>query len=126
MFLINLQGNETIFEQIKSQIIKFIDVGALKPNAKLPSVRELARELSINPNTVQKAYQELEREGYIYSVFKKGSFVANDIKNSQNLNYDEVYYLLDKLKKNGYQKESIVKIVNDVFGVNDVGNKKCI
>ena len=69
MFLINLQGKETIYEQIKSQIIKFINAGVLKPNDKLPSVRELASDLGINPNTVQMAYQVLEQDGYIYSVF---------------------------------------------------------
>ncbi len=49
----------------------------LKPNEQLPSVRLLAKQLTINPNTIQKAYRELEREGYIYSIPGKGSFVAN-------------------------------------------------
>ena len=57
MFLINLQGKESIYEQIRSQIEKFIKNGILKPDDKLPSVRSLAEELGINPNTVMKAYQ---------------------------------------------------------------------
>lgn len=114
MFLINLQGKETIYEQIKSQIIKFINAGVLMPNDKLPSVRELASDLSINPNTVQKAYQELEQDGYIYSVFKKGSFVADTT--AVNSNTDEVYFLLSKLKENGYRKETVLNAVEEVFG----------
>ena len=114
MFLINLQGKETIYEQIKSQIIKFINAGVLKPNNKLPSVRELASDLGINPNTVQKVYKELEQDGYIYSVFKKGSFVADTT--TVNSNADEVYFLLNKLKENGYQKEAVLNAVEEVFG----------
>ncbi len=116
MFLINLQGKETIFEQIKAQIIKFINAGVLKPNDKLPSVRELASDLGINPNTVQKAYQELEKEGYIYSVLKKGNFVA-DIK-SDNKNLDEVDFLIHKLKENGYKLEEILSVANRVYKEN--------
>lgn len=113
MFLISLQGKETIYEQIKSQIIKFINAGVLKPNDKLPSVRELASNLGINPNTVQKAYQELEQDGYIYSVFKKGSFVADNVNNSSG---GELYFILNKLKEKGYQKNKIIEAVEDVFG----------
>ncbi len=113
MFLINLQGKETIFEQIKAQIIKFINAGVLRPNDKLPSVRELASDLGINPNTVQKAYQELEKEGYIYSVLKKGNFVA-DLK-SQKKNLDEVDFLIRQLKENGYKHEEVIGVVNRIY-----------
>lgn len=83
MFLINLQGKESIYEQIKTQILRFIQTGVLSPNDKLPSVRQLAEELGINPNTVQKAYQELERDGYIYTLSKKGNYVAEQKKASE-------------------------------------------
>ena len=79
MFLINLQGKESIYEQIRSQIEKFIKSGILKSDDKLPSVRSLAEDLGINPNTVMKAYQELEKNGYIYTVNKKGVFVSKDL-----------------------------------------------
>lgn len=117
MFLINLQGKETIYEQIKAQIIKFINAGVLKPNDKLPSVRELASDLGINPNTVQKAYQELEQSGYIYSVFKKGSFVS-DI-NLEKTNLDEVYLVLRKLKDDGYKYQDIESVALKVYGVDE-------
>ena len=74
MYLINLQGKESIFEQIKKQILRFIELGVLKPNDKLPSVRSLASDLGINPNTVARAYAELEKEGIIYTLNKKGVF----------------------------------------------------
>ncbi|MBQ1899408.1 MAG: GntR family transcriptional regulator [Erysipelotrichaceae bacterium] len=76
MFLINLQGKESIYEQIRSQIVRFIQAGILRPDDRLPSVRSLAMELGINPNTVMKAYQELEKNGYIYTLNKKGVFVS--------------------------------------------------
>ena len=76
MFTINLHGKSSIYEQIRSQILKFIQIGILKPNDKLPSVRELSMDLGINPNTVQKAYQKLEEDGYIYILSKKGAFIT--------------------------------------------------
>ena len=72
MFLINTQSNEPIYEQIKRQIVRFVEAGVLQPDEKLISVRSLAQQLNINPNTVQKAYQELEVEGVLYTLPKKG------------------------------------------------------
>ena len=65
MFVIKAQSRLPIFEQLKAQILEFIALGILNPNEKLPSVRALANELAINPNTVAKAYQELELQGYL-------------------------------------------------------------
>ena len=113
MFLINLQGKETIYEQIKQQIIKFINAGVLKADDKLPSVRELASDLGVNPNTVLKAYQELENDGYIYTLNKKGNFVSN--VDSTLKNDDEIYFFLNRLKENGYRYEEISKIVDRVY-----------
>ncbi len=79
MFQINLKSGEAIYLQLKEQVVKLACMGILKPNDQLPSVRVLARELGINPNTVAKAYSELENEKIIYSVSGKGSFVTDDI-----------------------------------------------
>ena len=68
MYLITLQGKESIYEQIRDQITKFVKLGVLKPDDKLPSVRTLAMELGINPNTVQRAYNQLESEHIIYTI----------------------------------------------------------
>lgn len=62
--------------QIQAELRRLMLTGALPPGSRLPSVRELAGQLAINPNTIQRAYRELESEGYILSVAGKGSFVA--------------------------------------------------
>ena len=116
MFLINLQGKETIYEQIKSQIIKFISNGILSPGDKLPSVRSLAEELGINPNTVMKAYQELEKNGYIYTLNKKGVFVSKDLETNKNQNRRDAEYMFKALKEEGFKKEELLNILEEVYG----------
>ena len=74
MISINFRDSRPIYEQVKDSLRRLIVSGALPPDEKLPSVRELASQLVINPNTIQRAYRELEREGYIVSVPGKGSF----------------------------------------------------
>jgi GntR family transcriptional regulator len=73
---INYRDPRPIYEQVKDGFRKLMVSGTLREDEKLPSVRELASELAINPNTIQRAYRELESEGYIYSVPGKGSFAA--------------------------------------------------
>ena len=73
---LNYRDSKPIYEQIKEGFRKLIISNSLSANEKLPSVRELASGLAINPNTIQKAYHDLESEGYIYTVAGKGSFVA--------------------------------------------------
>ena len=76
MFQLDYGDHRPLYEQIKEKVKGLILCGALKEDDKIPSVRELASTLAINPNTIQKAYHELEGEGYIYSLRAKGSFVA--------------------------------------------------
>ena len=78
MISLNYRDSRPIYEQIKDGLRKLIVTGAMGPDEKLPSVRSLATQLSINPNTIQRAYNELENEGYIYSVPGKGSFAAGN------------------------------------------------
>lgn len=75
MFELDLRSREPIYEQLMEKIIELIVTNVLKPDEQLPAVRVLAAELTVNPNTVQKAYKELEHRGYIYSLPGKGSFV---------------------------------------------------
>ena len=77
MFNINYRSGEPIYQQIYNEVIKEISLGLLLPQEKIATVRELATRLGINPNTVSKAYQMLEQNGYIYSVVGKGSFIAD-------------------------------------------------
>lgn len=76
MFAINYRDSRPIYEQIMDELRKMIISGVFAPDEKLPSVRELAQQLAINPNTIQRAYRELELTGYIYSVAGKGNFAA--------------------------------------------------
>lgn len=76
MFVLNQKDKTPIFNQIEKQIIEFIALGILKSDEQLPSVRSLANELGINPNTVAKAYNNLEAKGYVYTISGKGVFVS--------------------------------------------------
>jgi GntR family transcriptional regulator len=75
MISLNYRDSRPIYEQIKDGLRKLVVSGAIQPGEKLPSVRELASSLAINPNTIQRAYRELENERYIYTIVGKGSFV---------------------------------------------------
>ena len=76
MIQLNYRDSKPIYEQIREGLRRLVITGAIAKDEKLPSVRELASELAINPNTIQRAYRELETEGYIYTVSGKGSFAA--------------------------------------------------
>ena len=76
MVILDYRDARPIYGQIKDSLRRLIVAGALGPDEKLPSIRALAMDLSINPNTIRRAYTELEREGFIYSVPGKGSFAA--------------------------------------------------
>ncbi|MCC5909245.1 MAG: GntR family transcriptional regulator [Clostridiaceae bacterium] len=75
MIQLDLKDRRPLYEQIKEKLKLLIIKGVLKADEKIPSVRELAQYLTINPNTIQKAYKDLEAEGLIYSVRGKGNFV---------------------------------------------------
>ena len=76
MFDIDLQSRVPIYEQLYKKTLELVMKGILKENSQMPSVRSLAKDLGVNPNTVAKAYGELERNGIIYSLAGRGSFIA--------------------------------------------------
>ena len=76
MFQLDLKSRKSIYQQIIDNMKELIITGILRPNERIPSVREMASILTVNPNTIQKAYRELEREGYLYTVTGQGSFVS--------------------------------------------------
>lgn len=84
MISINFRDSRPIYEQVKDSLRRLIVSGALSADDKLPSVRELASQLAINPNTIQRAYRELENEGYICSVPGKGSFACAQTDVNEN------------------------------------------
>lgn len=77
MLSLNFRDARPIYEQVKDGLRRLVITGAIREGEKLPSVRSMASSLAINPNTIQKAYEALEAEGYVYSVPGKGSFAAD-------------------------------------------------
>ncbi|NLU53193.1 MAG: GntR family transcriptional regulator [Clostridiaceae bacterium] len=94
MIVVDVRSPKPIFEQIRDNIKQLIITGALKQDEKLPSIRELSQMTSINPNTIQKAYRELESEGFIYTVPGRGNFVAPAPKNLDPKKIEELYSIL--------------------------------
>lgn len=76
MIVLNTRDPKPIYEQITNNLRRLIASGGIAPGERLPSVRELATRLTINPNTIQRAYRQLEQEGYIVSLPGKGCFAA--------------------------------------------------
>ena len=76
MINLDYKNGSPLYEQIKEKLKFLIIRGVLSPDEKVPSVRDLAQSLTINPNTIQKAYKDLETEGYLYSVRGKGNFIS--------------------------------------------------
>ena len=117
MIQLNYRDSKPIYEQIKSGLRKLVITNSLAPNDKLPSVRELASSLAINPNTIQKAYHELETEGYIYTFPGKGTFVAEreDIfETRQNELLEEFDELVEELLFLSVQKKKLLERVEDL------------
>ena len=110
MIAVNYKDPRPIYEQIKQGLKQMMLSGEIAPGGKLPSVRDLAVQLAINPNTVQRAYRELEQEGIIFSVPSKGSFAAEDFS-PQQAEIDTLMAKLDetvtKLSQAGASMDSI-------------------
>lgn len=96
MIILDYKDARPIYEQVVDKFQKLILTGALEPNTRMPSVRSLAVELSINPNTIQRAYSELEREGFIYTVKGRGNFVAYD-ESLLRYRKDDIYRKLEEI-----------------------------
>lgn len=117
---------KAIYEQIYDEIIRLIFSKSLKPDEKLPSVRELASMIRINPNTIQKAYKYLEEDNYIYTVKGVGNFVkdADELRNLhlQNIK-DELYRIVNSLKELGLRDDRIVELVKEILSPGIKGGK---
>lgn len=116
MLTLNYRDSRPIYEQIKDGLRRMIVTGAMKQDEKLPSVRSLATQLSINPNTIQRAYNELEAEGYIYSVAGKGSFVSGtaDAARRASLTGD-LRKLMGGLRYLGVTAEEAMTLIKEVY-----------
>lgn len=96
MFQLNYRDSRPIYEQIKEQIRNLIVTGIITPDEKLPSIREIASSLAINPNTISRAYRELENEGYIYTIPGKGSYSA-PVKSIDTRREEDLFKQFDKI-----------------------------
>ena len=120
MFQLDLKSRKSIYEQIVDNVKELIIRGILKADDKIPSVRELSKTLTVNPNTIQKAYRELEYQSYIYTVSGLGTFVSSplaikmdekkigEVKDNIRGNIKELFYL-------GLSLEMIQKLMDSLL-----------
>lgn len=123
MFQLDVKSRLPIYEQLVYKIKEQIITEILKPDEKLPSVRVLAKELTVNPNTIQKAYRELERQGYIYSIKGKGNFVSviQSKVNNEKLNAlrKELKKIISEAMFLGMTKDELIELIETIE--NEVG-----
>ncbi len=111
MIVLDYRDSRPLYQQVKDSLRRMMLTGLLEPDEKLPSVRSLATQLAINPNTIQRAYAELEAEGSIYSVAGRGSFVsAGDGEHLRRIAEltGRLVPLLEELKSLGYTREQLL------------------
>ena len=113
MIVLDYRDSRPLYQQVKDSLRRMMLTGLLEPDEKLPSVRSLATQLAINPNTIQRAYSELEAEGYVVSVTGKGSFVAegdtqNDARKAELTG--KLKPILEELKNLGMSREELLQL----------------
>ncbi len=118
IIMVDVKSRIPIYEQIIQSVKRAVLDGLLSADEALPSVRSLAGELAINPNTIQKAYSELERQGIVYSVPGRGSFVSSDTEEIEKQHKEAMRQRLgDTLRealKSGFTFEDIEFVINNI------------
>ncbi len=116
-FFLDFHSRTPIYEQIKEQITALVGSGILKADDQLPSLRQLSSELSVNINTIKRAFSDLESQGIIYSVAGKGSFVSKGTKRDviAESALEEARLAISKAKSMGAEKSDVLKIVNNIY-----------
>ncbi|MCI9274182.1 MAG: GntR family transcriptional regulator [Clostridiales bacterium] len=118
MLTLDFQSRLPIYEQLYKNIVRMVAIGVMRPNEQLPTVRSLAQELGVNPNTVQKAYQMLERDRIIYSMTGKGSFVSPDLSavdHKRSLARDKLTAALLEAADAGMTHQEIQEVTEEFF-----------
>ena len=118
MILLDYRDKRPIYEQVVEKLERLIVSGGLEPLTKMPSVRSLAMELSVNPNTVQRAYAQLEQDGYLYTVSGRGTFVTAENEwreNKQGKVLKEWKNMTLQAKEAGIGMEQLQKTLQEVF-----------
>lgn len=118
MIILDYRDARPLYEQIVDKFQMLILSGALEPNSRMPSVRSLAVELSINPNTIQRAYNELERTGFLYTVKGKGNYVAYS-DSLKDVRKQEILEKLRDLKKEALSMGMTVKELTEFLEQED-------
>jgi len=128
MIRIDYKDRRPIYQQIIESVEDLALRGILAPNEKLPAVRTLAIDLAINPNTIQRAYQELEKKGVIYSIQGKGSFIGQSPQELRELRsecfWQDTEELITKAKVLGIKEEDFIAKCTEMFKKSAVSEKK--
>lgn len=122
MLNMRLEGKLPIYEQLFNEISRLISTGEMQSDEKLPAVREVAKQFGINPNTVQKAYSQLEHAGFIYSIPAKGSYVSQKNEAAQALRtqaLDKAEQSLRQFYNSGISFEEISAVVKKVWNTGE-------
>ncbi len=126
MFQIDIMSRVPVYEQLINQTEKFILLGILKPGDKMPSVRQLSAQLSINPNTIQKAFAELDRRGIIFSVNGRGNFVTEmavkALEVSRRHSLDEIREQIKDFALAGIKREELHEYIDEIY--DEVGKEE--
>ena len=127
MIVIDYQDRRPLYEQITEKFRKLIMQGILKEGDKMPSVRSLAVDLSINPNTIQRAYSALEQEGLIYPVKGRGNYVSPNqelIRLKKDQARSDLKEAMVLAGRQGIDEEEMVSLVREVFAGRNEGGRK--
>lgn len=119
MILLDYRDKRPLYEQMAEKLEQLIVSGGLEPLTRMPSVRSLAMELSVNPNTVQRAYAQLEQDGYLYTVSGRGSFVTAQEEwqeNRQRRIWQEWQAVTGQAKEAGIPKERLAERIGRIYG----------
>jgi GntR family transcriptional regulator len=125
MIALDYRDKRPIYEQVADKLSHLIVCGVLSSNSKMPSVRALALELSVNPNTVQRAYAQLEQDGYLYTVMGRGNYVtdAKEWKASKQRSILEALEaMLREARLAGIVEEQVNGLVEKVYEEGNAGD----
>ncbi|MBP5091766.1 MAG: GntR family transcriptional regulator [Bacilli bacterium] len=113
----NFTGREAVYLEIAHFYERLISLGLLKEGEALPSVREVALENRINPNTVERAFKQMVADGFVIAIPKKGFFVANLGEVGERMK--EVRLAVSKLRDKGYGEDEVLRAVQEVYRDHD-------
>lgn len=124
MFLVNPKSKQPLYEQLVEQLRRQLFLGIIEAGQALPSVRQLATELGINPNTIQKAYRRMEAEGMIISVPGKGSFISDNLadmlKKQRDEQIEKTRQQITTCREMGLHIDVIKKLTDEIYKEGDV------